>query len=97
MSYRINKDESVTPYSNSRVKDSGKCLNVKNSLNRKTSTSKQKSRPMSHTFNNSQRQANKIESRLVIASKDFEKDRLRNMRSSSRKEKIKSKQCKVIK
>lgn len=92
MSYRISKDgtDSMTPYANSRQKDSTNNPQLKQSLNRKVNTSHNRVRPMSYTFNNPIiiNDKNQYANRVMSAHKNLDMNIIHNMRSNSRKERI---------
>lgn len=91
MSYRINKDESLTPYADFNNRESLGNFKMSHNMNRRACASQNKSRPMSYTFQNSQKQSKKIESRVLSAQKEIDSDRIRNIRSTSRRAKLDTK------
>ena len=96
-SYRINKDATFTPYTNWRVKETGIKLQIKNTMNRISCTSQNKSRPMSYTFTNSNIPSINFEQRIISTAKDFEQERMRDLNSISRKWKIENKNNNAMK
>ena len=97
MSYRIQNNDSLTPYKNSKWTETGANLQLKNNLNKKVGECQHKSRPMSHTFTNSQKPPSNFDQQVISTMKDFEIERMKDIRSISRREKIDNGPCKIIK
>ena len=91
ISYRIHKDESLTPYTQSHLREGSKNCHLKNQFSKRMTASNSKARPMSFTFHNSKQPAPQYENRLMTAVKDSDR-RVRDIRSNSRRAKIEQRQ-----
>lgn len=91
ISYRIHKDESLAPYTQSHLREGSKNCHLKNQFSKRMSTSQNKARPMSFTFHNAKQPIPRYENRMMTAIKDSDR-RVRDIRSNSRRAKIEQQQ-----